>query len=69
LFKRLPYAKCFTIDIDVWGNLRVFHDNPDLSIETSTIDENELWQGRGMADQLEALKRKEKFVYTLTLLM
>lgn len=59
----LPKAKQFSIDCRVYGNLRSFYKNPDSNVRTNAIDEEDLWQGRGMADQMEALKRKEKFVY------
>lgn len=63
LFNRLPYANHFSIDCKVFGNLRSFYDNPDPDAKFDRINEEELWQGRGMADQLEGLKRKEAFIY------
>lgn len=63
LYERLPLAKCFTIDCYVHANMRSFYDNPDPDAMSDAINEEELWQGRGMADQLEGLKRKEAFIY------
>lgn len=63
LFNHLPQAKHFSIDCKVFGNLRSFHDNPDPNAKFDTINEEELWQGRGMSDQLEGLRRKEAFIY------
>lgn len=63
LFDRLPFANCFSIDCKVIGNLRSFYDNPDPEAKFQLIDEEGLWQGRGMLDQLEGLKRKESFTY------
>ncbi|MDD6143626.1 MAG: hypothetical protein PUD16_09065 [bacterium] len=63
LYDRLPLAKCFAIDCYVYANLRSFYENPDPNAFTNAIDEEDLWQGRGMADHLEGLKRREKFVY------
>lgn len=63
LYDRLPNAKSFEIDCYVYANMRSFYTNPDPDAATDAIDEEDMWQGRGMADQLEALKRKEKFIY------
>lgn len=63
LLERLPLAQSFAIDCYVSGNLRSFYENPDVTARTDAIDEEDLWQGRGMADHLESLKRKEKFIY------
>ena len=63
LFNRLPYANHFSIDCKVFGNLRSFYDNPDPDAKFDRINEEDLWQGRGMADLLEGLKRKEPFIY------
>lgn len=63
LFDRLPNAKTFEIDCYVYANMRSFYENSDPDAATDAIDEEDMWQGRGMADQLEALKRKEKFTY------
>lgn len=63
LYERLPLAKNFAIDCYVYANLRTFYDNPDPKAVHDAINEDDIWQGRGMADQLEALKRKEKFIY------
>ncbi len=63
LYHRLPSANRFTIDCNVHANLRSFYENPDPEAATNAINEDDLWQGRGMADQLEAMKRKEKFIY------
>lgn len=63
LYEHLPLAKTFAIDCYVYANLRSFYVNPDSDATTDAIDEEDLWQGRGMADHLESLKRKEKFVY------
>lgn len=59
----LPKARNFSIDCRVYGNLRSFYENPDENARTNAINEGDLWQGRGMADQLEALKKREKFIY------
>lgn len=63
LYDRLPNAKTFEIDCYVYANMRSFYANPDPDAVTDAINEDDMWQGRGMADQLEALKRKEKFIY------
>lgn len=63
LFDLLPLADSFSIDCKVIGNLRSLYDNPDPEANFQVIDEEGLWQGRGMSDQLEGLKRKESFTY------
>lgn len=70
LMKRLPEAKTFTIDLYTFGNFRAFYNEPDsdvsvtwLELGVGSIDENDPWQGRGMADYLEGIRRKEKFTY------
>lgn len=60
---QLSQAKNFSIDCYVCGNLRSFYADPDDEESPNYIDLNDLWQGRGMSDQLEALKRKERFIY------
>lgn len=63
LMKQLPQAQSFAIDLYADGNFRAFYDNPDSTAAADAIDEEELWQGRGMADYLESLKRREAFTY------
>lgn len=72
LMKRLPEAHRFTIDLYAAGIFRAFDqymvvDEVDekkvLSLDLGVIDENEPWQGRGMADYLEGIKRRENFIY------
>lgn len=63
LYERLPLAKCFTIDCYVHANMKTFYENPDPDVQLLAIDEEDLWQGHGMADHFEKLKRRETFVY------
>lgn len=63
LDEQLPKAECFAIEIWVDATLPFFHDNPDENAKRYAIDEDDTWQGRGMSDHLEGLKRKEQFTY------
>lgn len=63
LMEQLPHAQSFAIDLYADGNFRAFYDNTDPDAFSDAIDEEELWQGRGMADHLEGLKRREAFTY------
>lgn len=61
--ERLSQAECFAIELWVDAKIPIFHDNPEENALTDAIDEDDTWQGRGMADHLEGLKRKEQFTY------
>lgn len=61
LVNKLQHANNFSIDIKVDGNLRSFYEDPEDG--SSMIDEESIWQGSGMYDHLESLKRRESFIY------
>ena len=59
--KKLTSANHFSIDIKVNGNLRSLYEDPEDG--SSMIDEDSIWQGSGMYDHLESLKRRESLTY------
>lgn len=59
LLFRLPQAQSFVIDLYALGAFRPIEDGYQAQI----IAEDEPWQGRGLADELEAIKRRESFTY------
>ena len=67
IFSRLTEAQSFSFDCHLFGNLRVIHDLPGSNCEKDAINEDELWQGRGLSDFLESIKRREQFIYKMIL--
>lgn len=59
--ERLPTAKSFSIDLYIDGDMRQWYDDPTSLF--NRFDENDPWQGNGLVNQMEALKRRESFTY------
>ena len=67
IFDRLAAAQSFSFDCHLDGNLVAIHDLPGSNCEKDAINEDELWQGRGLSDFLESIKRREQFNYKMIL--
>ena len=64
---KLTEAQSFSFDCYMFGNLRAIHDLPGSNCEKDAINEDELWQGRGLSDFLESIRRREQFIYKMIL--
>lgn len=67
LMNMLPSADRFVIDSYCEGNLRQYLDVTDSEGKEplNQIRKDALWNGAGMLDKLQSLKRREKFIYKL----
>ena len=70
LYEELPNAEGFSVDLTCKGVLReqfCEEPNEECDGEMNMIREGVIWNGAGMLDALEFLKRKDEFSYKLAI--